>query len=171
MTRVRKLPGVALVTPRSKISCTCLGRPISRFSRITSSKKILPLTGRSRTWVNDSSACRIEIWYRYPACRSRAGKGWGSWRSHFRRSASILSADNALQIACSRFGFGTGLNAVVQCLISNLLAVQLLLGVFVAVQAELGVIGKVGTELQEKQAEVVVDAVEIIMVHHSGGFD
>src|SRR5215468_10485996 len=58
---------------RWKISCICLGRPISRFSRMTSSKKILPLTGRSKTWVKESSIWRMEIWYRYPACRSRPG--------------------------------------------------------------------------------------------------
>jgi hypothetical protein len=36
---------------RWKINCICLGLPRSRFSRITRSKKILPLTGRSSTWV------------------------------------------------------------------------------------------------------------------------
>ena len=48
-----KQAGVLLVTQRSKMSCTCLGRPMSKFSRITSSKKILPVTGRSRTWVRE----------------------------------------------------------------------------------------------------------------------
>jgi hypothetical protein len=60
MTRVRKAPGVAWVMLRSKISCTCLGRPRSRFSRITCSKKILLLTGRSSTCVKDSSICQRE---------------------------------------------------------------------------------------------------------------
>src|SRR5262249_9797820 len=104
MTRVRKLPGVLLVPPRSKISCTCLGRPMSRFSRITSSKKILPLTGRSNTWVRESSICRMEIWYRYPAWRSRAGNGCGNRRSHYRSKASIFSADKESQMLCSRLG-------------------------------------------------------------------
>jgi len=35
-------------------------RPMSRFSRITSSKKMRPLTGRSNTWVRESSIWRME---------------------------------------------------------------------------------------------------------------
>ena len=50
-----------VLTRRSKINCTWLGRPMSRFSRITSSKKTRPVTGRSSTWVSENSACRIEI--------------------------------------------------------------------------------------------------------------
>ena len=36
------------------------GRPISRLSRITSSKKMRPVTGRSSTWVSENSAWRME---------------------------------------------------------------------------------------------------------------
>ena len=61
ITRVRNLPEVRRPTRRSKINCTWLGRPMSRFSRITSSKKTLAVTGRSKTWVSENSACRIEI--------------------------------------------------------------------------------------------------------------
>ena len=39
-----------------------------------------------------------------------------------------------------------------------------------AVDAELGVVGKVGAELQEERPEVLVDAVEIVVVDHRGGF-
>src|SRR5216683_5157064 len=46
---------------RLKISWTSCGRPRSRFSRITCSKNRRPCTGRSSTWVNENSACRIEI--------------------------------------------------------------------------------------------------------------
>ena len=60
MTRVRK-PGVLRVTLRSKMSATLEGRPMSRFSRITSSKKTRPVTGRLKTWVNANSACRMEM--------------------------------------------------------------------------------------------------------------
>ena len=55
---VRNKPGVREVTRRSKRSCTCLGRPRSRFSGITSSKKMRP--GRSRTWVRKISIWRME---------------------------------------------------------------------------------------------------------------
>jgi hypothetical protein len=47
--------------PRSKMSCICLGRPRSTFSRITYSKKTLPLTGRSSTWVSDISICQRKV--------------------------------------------------------------------------------------------------------------
>src|SRR5712672_4630318 len=38
-----------------------LGRPRSRFSRITCSKNRRPCTGRSSTWVKENSACKIEM--------------------------------------------------------------------------------------------------------------
>src|SRR5205823_2162760 len=38
----------------------CLGQPMSRFSRITSSQKIRPFTGRSSPWVRESAICRME---------------------------------------------------------------------------------------------------------------
>ncbi len=39
------------------------------------------------------------------------------------------------------------------------------------VQAELGVVGEVGTKLQEKRAEVLVHAVEVIIIDQGGGFN
>ena len=51
MTRVRCRVGVRRLTRRSKINCTWSGRPMSRFSRITSSKKTRPASGRSKTSV------------------------------------------------------------------------------------------------------------------------
>jgi len=39
----------------------------------------------------------------------------------------------------------------------------------VAVQAELGIVGKIGAELQEKRAEVLVHAVKIVMIDQSRG--
>jgi hypothetical protein len=39
-----------------------------------------------------------------------------------------------------------------------------------AVDAELGIVGKVGAELQEERPEVLIDAVEIVVVDHRGGF-
>jgi hypothetical protein len=46
---------------------------------------------------------------------------------------------------------------------------QLPLGVFVAVDAQPGVIRKVGTKLDEERAELLVHAVEVVMVDHRGG--
>ena len=39
-----------------------------------------------------------------------------------------------------------------------------------AVDAELGVVGKVGAELQEERPEVLIDAIEIVVVDHRSGF-
>ena len=39
----------------------------------------------------------------------------------------------------------------------------------VAVDAQLGVIGKVGAELEEERAEIIVHAVEVEVVNHPGG--
>src|SRR6266576_2546935 len=57
---VRNRPGVLRLILRLKISWTSCGRPRSRFSRITCSKNRRPCSGRSSTWVNENSACRIE---------------------------------------------------------------------------------------------------------------
>jgi hypothetical protein len=48
---------------------------------------------------------------------------------------------------------------------------ELALGVLVAVDAELGRVGKVGTEFQKERPEVLVDAVEVVVVHHGRRFD
>lgn len=65
ITRVRNRPGVARgplrISRRSKTRLTWSGRPRSRLSRITCSKKIRPETGRSSIWVKENSACRIEM--------------------------------------------------------------------------------------------------------------
>jgi len=53
---------VRRVTLRSNIRLTWLGRPMSRLSRITCSKKTRPVSGWSRTWVRENSACRMESW-------------------------------------------------------------------------------------------------------------
>ena len=61
MTWVRKVPGV-LNLPRWRIirpktMLTLSGRPMSRLSRISCSKKIRPVTGRSRAMVVENSIC------------------------------------------------------------------------------------------------------------------
>ncbi len=64
MTRVRNRPGVAYrplrTSLRAKTSATWSGRPMSRLSRMTCSKKIRPATGPSSTWVKENSACKTD---------------------------------------------------------------------------------------------------------------
>jgi len=45
---------------RSKTRLTWSGRPMSRLSRMTCSKKTRPDTGRSSIWVRENSAGRID---------------------------------------------------------------------------------------------------------------
>jgi len=60
MTRVRNRPGVGRrpvrIRWRSKTRLTWSGRPISRLSRMTWSKKIRPETGLPGIWVRENSA-------------------------------------------------------------------------------------------------------------------
>ena len=51
---VRNFHGVRELILRSKITATCDGRPMSRWSRITPSKNDLPAWGRSKTRVSDT---------------------------------------------------------------------------------------------------------------------
>ena len=65
---------------------------------------------------------------------------------------------------------GAGFDSVVERLERHAALGQLTLEVLVAVDTELGVVGKIGAELQEERPEVLIDAVEIIVVDHRGGF-
>ena len=55
MTAVRNVPGVFVVIRRLKISATREGRPISRWSRMTPSKKARPAAGRSASVKGEGS--------------------------------------------------------------------------------------------------------------------
>ncbi len=59
--------------------------------------------------------------------------------------------------------------AIVQRLVGNAGAAQLALEVLMPVETELGGVREVRTELEEERAEVLVDAVEIVVVDHGGG--
>jgi hypothetical protein len=61
MTLVRNVPGVRLVIRRSKVNITWEGRPMSRWSRMTPSKKGRPAAGRSNTRVSETSNWRNAI--------------------------------------------------------------------------------------------------------------
>lgn len=74
----------------------------------------------------------------------------------------VQSIADALQ----RLGVGAGQHPVVQRLELDATLAQLALGVLVAVDAQLGVVGEVRAELQEERAEVLVDAVEVVVVDH-----
>jgi hypothetical protein len=56
--------------------------------------------------------------------------------------------------------------AVIECLEPEAGLGGLPLGPVVAVEAQLGVVRKVGAELEEERAEVIVDAVKVEVVDH-----
>ena len=66
-------------------------------------------------------------------------------------------------------GGRTAEHAVVERLEFDAFLRQLPLGVLVAVQAELGIERKVAAELEEERAEIAVERVDVIVVHHRGG--
>src|SRR3954470_5999850 len=65
---------------------------------------------------------------------------------------------------------GAGLDAIVERLEPHPALGKLALEVLVAVDAELGVVREIGAELQEERPEVLVHAIEVIMVDHRRGF-
>jgi len=56
----------------------------------------------------------------------------------------------------------TGLDTVVERLECHAPLGKLSFEIFVTVDAELGRVGKVGTELQEERAEVLIDAIKVV---------
>src|ERR1035437_3090018 len=173
MTLVRNRPGVGCGPLRNrrrlKIKVTWSGRPMSRLSWITCSKKIRPDRGRSSIWVRENSACRTEMSYRYPAARSASAHGLGKIASHLSSSACICSGPSRSQICCSAAGSSTVANA----LSSGVNPIPALAAWHWAQwlplkQAQLGVVGEVGAELDEERPEVLVHAVEVEVVDHPG---
>src|ERR1700730_622080 len=69
-----------------------------------------------------------------------------------------------------QLGVGTRLHAIVQRLERHPTLGKLALEILVAVDAELGIVGKVGAELHEERPEVFIDAIEIVVIDHRGGF-
>ena len=63
-------------------------------------------------------------------------------------------------------GVGAAQDAIVEGLKRDPFLGQLSLDVLVSVDAELGVIGEIGAELDEERAEVLVEAVEVVVVDH-----
>src|SRR5258708_14072222 len=99
-----------------------------------------------------------------PWDRSFAVKGCGRRRSHLRNSASIFSADSSSQIFWSRVLARQ--DAVVECFVPDPPPFQLAFRVLVPVDTELRVVGKIRAKLQEERAEVTVNRVEVVLVHH-----
>ena len=114
MTRVRNRPGVARgplrMIRRAKISPTWSGRPMSRLSRISCSKKIRPVTGASSTWVRENSACSMETSYRYPAAVSSAVNGHGKIAIHLAARSQMTVSSKESQIACTAAVSSTAAN-------------------------------------------------------------
>src|SRR6478609_5952805 len=85
---------------------------MSRLSPMTCSKKTRPVTGASSIWVNENSACRIEIWSSNPSARSSGVNGSGSRPSHLSSRAWIWPGPNRSQIAWTAAGWSTAAKAL-----------------------------------------------------------
>ena len=68
-------------------------------------------------------------------------------------------------------GIGAAEHTIVERLIGDALPLQLTLGVFMAVEAQLGVIGKVSTKLEKERPKVIVDRIDVVVVHHRRRLD
>ena len=87
------------------------------------------------------------------------------------QQAVDLLVVQAIADALQRLGVGTRQHPVVQRLEGDATLAQLALGVLVAVDAQLCVVGEVRAELQEEGAEVLVHAVEVVVVDHGRAVD
>jgi len=148
----------------------CPGREQTELARPTGIK-VLPdhlleedasVTGWSSTWVSENSACRMESAYGAIARRKR-----------MRQAAQPLAQQSVDPVRrepiaqpLHQLGVGARFDAVVEHLELDPALGQLAREVLVAVDAELGAVGKVGAELQEERSEVLVNAIEIVVVDH-----
>ena len=165
MTRVRYREGVRRLTRRLKINCTWSGRPMSRFSRTTSSKKTRPCAGRSKTWVRANSAWRIDV-VADALLPVRGREGVRQAGQPLAQQRVDLPRRQLVGQPLQAFGVRAPQDAVVERLVGDAPFRQLPLEVLVPVDAQLGVVGEVRAELQEERAEVVVDGVEVELVDH-----
>ncbi len=81
-----------------------------------------------------------------------------------------LGCRQAIAKALRQLGVGTGLDSVVDGLERHATLGKLPLEILVAIDVELGIVREVGAELEEERPEVLIDAVEIVVVDHRGGF-
>ncbi len=69
----------------------------------------------------------------------------------------------------SRGGISTRQHTVIESLEGDALLGQLAFEILVPVDAELRVVREIAAELQEERTEVVIDAIEVVLVDHRGG--
>src|SRR6185312_6253189 len=162
-TRVAKTPVVVLVLGilRPKISSTFSGRPRSRLSATRDSKNARPLPGWSNTIVRDTSICRIDKSHQYPCSRSAGVNGNGIRGHHRSANAAMSAGPSRSQIACNPDRVVGGGESVGQRGESDPGPGRLLLGPLMSVQPDLDRIRQVGTDLDERRAELLVPQVEV----------
>ena len=83
---------------------TFSGRPRSRLSAISASKKDRARRGASKTMVRETPACRIEHSCQYPASRSLLPNGIGIRCIHRWANTSMVPGWSRSQISCSAAG-------------------------------------------------------------------
>jgi len=68
-------------------------------------------------------------------------------------------------------GVGAAQHPIVERLIGDALPLQLTLGVFMAVEAQLGIVGKVAAKLEKERPKIIVDGIDVVVVHHRRRLD
>src|SRR6202035_1613318 len=99
----------------------------------------------------------------------RTGEGVREQAQPFAQKAVDLLRREAVADLLQPRGGGTTKHAIVQRLEGDAFLHELALSVFMAVEVELGIERKVTAELEEERTEIVVDRVDVIVVHHRGG--
>src|SRR5262249_39717299 len=97
------------------------------------------------------------------------GKGMGQAGQPAAQQLVDLLGPELFTDGLQPFGIGAGSEAVVQRLVGDSLLLELTLGILVTVQTQLGGVRKIGAELQEEGAEVWIQTVPVVVVHHGGG--
>src|ERR1700680_2324077 len=154
---------------RPKIRLMRSGRPRSRLSRMTCSKKIRPETGLSSIWLGEGELGLADGDVVAVAGRPVCGA------ERVRQPCQAFTAarghlDGAQEVAdrLQSGGVLEGGEAVVQRGEGEVGLGGLAFGPVVAVDAQLGVEGEVAAELEEERAEVSINAVEVEVVDHPG---
>ena len=97
------------------------------------------------------------------------GKGMGQARQPLPQQGFDLRRRQPVRERLQVPGLRAGEDAVVESFVGDAPLGELALEVFVPVHTELGVIREIGAELQEERAEIPIDAVEVVVVHHGRG--
>jgi hypothetical protein len=98
----------------------------------------------------------------------RSGEGMRQSGQPLAQQGVDLVAGEVVADLLQARGVGAALDAVVERLEGNASVGELALGVLMAIEVQLGIERKIAAELQEERAEIPLQSVDVIVVHHGG---